>query len=111
MRYRKLGQHGPEISVVGFGSWAIGGGMWGGKRDDDAQRALARAIDHGVTFVDTALVYGDGHSEKLVGELVRKHKGKVHVATKVPPKTRQWPIPPGSPVQDNFGKEWILRCV
>ena len=110
MRYRKLGKHGPEISVVGFGAWAIGGGMWGGRRDEDARSALARAFDHGVNFVDTALVYGDGHSEKLVGEFAREHKDKLHIATKVPPKSYQWPARPGSPLRDFFPAAWITEC-
>ena len=72
MRYRKLGKNGPEVSEVGFGAWAIGGGMWGGRRDDDARAALDRAFERGVNFVDTALVYGDGHSERLVGEFAAR---------------------------------------
>ena len=69
MRYRKLGKSGPEVSEVSYGAWAIGGGMWGGPRDDDSRASLERAFDHGVNFVDTALVYGDGHSERLVGRV------------------------------------------
>jgi aryl-alcohol dehydrogenase-like predicted oxidoreductase len=110
MRTRKLGKNGPEISVIGFGAWAIGGAMWGGKRDDDARSALERAFAHGVNFVDTALVYGDGHSERLVGEFARAHAGKVHVATKVPPKSYQWPAPPGAPLRDFFPRDWIIQC-
>lgn len=110
MRYRKLGKNGPEVSVVGFGSWAIGGAMWGGKRDDDARAALERAFERGVNFVDTALVYGDGHSERLVGEFARAHAGKVYVATKVPPKSYQWPARPGSPLRDFFPARWIVEC-
>ena len=109
MRTRVLGRTGLTVSEVGFGSWAIGGGMWGGKRDDDARRALARAVDHGVTLIDTALVYGGGHSEKLVGEALRANKG-LAVATKVPPKASEWPVRPGAKLSDNFPADWILRC-
>ena len=110
MRYRKLGSNGPEISVVGFGAWAIGGAMWGGKRDDDARAALERAFEHGVNFVDSALVYGDGHSERLVGQFARAHAGKVHVATKVPPKNYNWPARPATPLRDCFPASWIIEC-
>ncbi len=110
MRYRKLGKNGPEVSEVGFGAWAIGGGMWGGRRDDDARRSLERAFERGVNFFDTALVYGDGHSERLVGELAKKHADKVYVATKVPPKAYNWPAPRDASLRDNFPAAWIVEC-
>jgi aryl-alcohol dehydrogenase-like predicted oxidoreductase len=108
MRYRKLGKNGPEISEIGFGAWAIGGGMWGGRRDQDARASLERAFERGVNFYDTALVYGDGHSERLVGEFARAHADKVYVATKVPPKAFNWPAPRNAPVADNFPGDWIV---
>jgi aryl-alcohol dehydrogenase-like predicted oxidoreductase len=110
MRYRKLGKSGLEVSEVSYGAWAIGGGMWGGPRDDDSRASLERAFDHGVTLVDTALVYGDGHSERLVGEFARAHAGKVHVATKVPPKAYNWPAPRDAALRDNFPASWIVEC-
>jgi len=110
MRYRKLGKTGPEVSEISFGSWAIGGAMWGGKRDDDARLSLARAFERGVTLYDTALVYGDGHSERLVGEFARAHRDQVYVATKVPPKAYNWPAPPDAPLRDNFPADWIISC-
>lgn len=109
MRYRKLGRKGPEVSEIGFGAWAIGGGMWGGRRDEDARAALDRAFERGVNFVDTALVYGDGHSERLVGEFARAHRGRVFVATKVPPKAYNWPARPNAPLADNFPSDWVIR--
>src|SRR4051794_21506825 len=109
MRYRKLGKTGPEVSEVGFGAWAIGGAMWGGKRDEDSRVSLERAFERGVNFYDTALVYGDGHSERLIGEFVRAHAGKVYVATKVPPKAYNWPAPPDAPLRDNFPAAWIIE--
>src|SRR5581483_6482075 len=110
MRYRKLSKDGPEISEVGYGAWAIGGGMWGGRRDDDARAALERAFERGVNFIDTALVYGDGHSERLVGEVARAHAGKLYVATKVPPKAYTWPAPRDAALGDNFPASWITEC-
>jgi aryl-alcohol dehydrogenase-like predicted oxidoreductase len=110
MKTRTLGRSGIEVSEIGFGAWAIGGGMWGGARDEDARQSLARAYDRGVRFVDTALVYGDGHSERLVGEFARAHAGKVYVATKVPPKAYNWPALPDAPHADNFPAAWIIEC-
>ena len=110
MRYRKLGKNGPQVSEVSYGAWAIGGGMWGGPRDDDARASLERAFEHGVNLVDTALVYGDGHSERLVGEFARAHRDKVYIATKVPPKSYTWPARPGAALRDSFPGPWIIEC-
>lgn len=113
MRYRELGRTGLSISEVSFGAWAIGGGMWGGRRDDDARRALRRALDRGVNFIDTALVYGEGHSERLVGEAVRERQSgqtPLHVATKVPGKARQWPAPPTAKLSEFFPRKWVVEC-
>lgn len=110
MRYRKLGKSGLQVSEVSYGAWAIGGGMWGGPRDDDSRASLERAFARGVDFVDTALVYGDGHSERLVGEFARAHRDQVRVATKVPPKSYQWPAQPGAALADHFPESWIIEC-
>jgi aryl-alcohol dehydrogenase-like predicted oxidoreductase len=70
------------VSSIGFGAWAIGGDAWGGADDAESMRALHRAVDLGVNFVDTADVYGDGHSERLVARLRRERREEVVVATK-----------------------------
>jgi aryl-alcohol dehydrogenase-like predicted oxidoreductase len=85
MQFRRLGRDGPEISVVGVGAWAIGGPWqfgWGPQDDDESIAALHRAFDSGVSWVDTAAVYGLGHSEEVVGQVVREHGGEVLVFTK-----------------------------
>jgi aryl-alcohol dehydrogenase-like predicted oxidoreductase len=85
MRFRRLGSDGPEISVVGVGAWAIGGPWrfgWGPQDDDESLAALHKAFDAGVNWVDTAAVYGLGHSEEVVGQAVREHGGEVLVFTK-----------------------------
>jgi aryl-alcohol dehydrogenase-like predicted oxidoreductase len=109
MRTRTLGRTGLELSEIGSGAWAIGGGMWGGRRDADAEATLERARELGCNFIDTALVYGEGHSERLVGAFVRRHP-EILVATKVPPKNRQWPARPGISAGDAFPKGWITEC-
>jgi aryl-alcohol dehydrogenase-like predicted oxidoreductase len=82
MEYRSLGTTGWKVSEIGFGAWAIGGDVWGRTDDAESMRALHRAIDLGVNFVDTADVYGDGHSERLVGRLRKERKEAIVVATK-----------------------------
>src|SRR5579864_2384681 len=71
MRQRMVGRTGRMVSEVGFGSWGIGGGQWTAIPDRDALDALTAALDLGVTFIDTADVYGDGRSEKLIAQALR----------------------------------------
>lgn len=110
MRYRKLGRTGFEVSELGYGAWGIGGKQWQGGTDDESMDALRRAIELGVNFIDTALAYGEGHSEKLVGSVVRETPGKIFVATKVPPKNQIWPARPGIGIKDVFPYDYILDC-
>jgi aryl-alcohol dehydrogenase-like predicted oxidoreductase len=81
MKYRSLGRTGWKVSEVGFGAWAIGAD-WGAVDDQDSIAALERAIDSGVNFIDTADVYGDGRSERLVREVRRRRREPLYVATK-----------------------------
>jgi aryl-alcohol dehydrogenase-like predicted oxidoreductase len=110
MNYRQLGQTGLDVSEIGYGAWGIGQTQWIGADDEESLRALERAIDLGLTFIDTALAYGQGHSEQLVGQVVRARSETVRVATKVPPKNRTWPAPSGIHVDEAFPGEWIRRC-
>ncbi len=82
MNYREFGRTGWRISEISFGAWAIGGDAWGGADDDESIRALHRALDLGVNFIDTADVYGDGRSERLVGQVRRARTEEIVVATK-----------------------------
>jgi aryl-alcohol dehydrogenase-like predicted oxidoreductase len=107
MEHRSLGRSGVQVTGIGFGAWAIGGNMWGGTRDDDSRAALRRARERGVTLIDTALEYGDGHSEELVGQVLREGWPGAVVATKVPPKAMQWPAPRGAALEDFFPAGWI----
>jgi len=110
MQYRKLGRTNFLVSEIGHGAWGIGGKQWLGGNDDESVKALRRAIELGVNLIDTALAYGDGHSETLVGQVVRDTPKKVYVATKVPPKNRIWPADPGTPISEVFPYEYIMRC-
>lgn len=83
MEYRTLGNSDLKVSVVGLGTWAIGGDFWGTVDDKESIRSIQAAIDAGVTLVDTAPAYGGGHSEEVVGQAIRGRRDKVVVATKV----------------------------
>ncbi len=109
MRYRTLGKTGLKISEIGFGCWEIGGGKW--VADDRASaEALKAALDCGINFFDTALRYGEGHSEQLVGRFAAENPDKgIIIATKVPPKDLKWPAADGN--ADNvFPKEHVIEC-
>lgn len=95
---------------LGYGAWGIGKFMWLGAEDDESLRALARAFELGVDFVDTALGYGEGHSERLVGEAVRAAGGGIRVATKIPPKNYEWPARAGVPADAAFPAKWVVKC-
>jgi aryl-alcohol dehydrogenase-like predicted oxidoreductase len=110
MNYRSLGRTGLSVSALGYGAWGIGKAMWVGADDRESMRSLRRAIELGVNFIDTALVYGDGHSEELVGRAVREAGTTVHVASKIPPKNYQWPAREGVAAGDAYPADWVVEC-
>jgi aryl-alcohol dehydrogenase-like predicted oxidoreductase len=110
MNYRELGKTGLKVSEIGYGAWGIGKTMWIGASDSDSLRALNRAVDLGLNFIDTALGYGDGHSEKLVGRIVRERSETIYVATKIPPKNEDWPAQAGVPVAETFPADHVIAC-
>jgi aryl-alcohol dehydrogenase-like predicted oxidoreductase len=106
MQYRTFGRTGWRVSEIGYGMWGMGG--WTGSDDDESRRSLDRAVELGCTFFDTAWAYGDGKSERLLGELRRRHPDKrLYVATKIPPKNRRWPARDEYPLDDVFPPEYI----
>jgi aryl-alcohol dehydrogenase-like predicted oxidoreductase len=110
VHFRKLGKTGLEVSEVGYGAWGIGKTQWLGAEDEESLRALRRAIDLGLNFIDTALAYGEGHSERLVGQVVKERDETVYVATKIPPKNRIWPAPEGLHPDETFPGEYVREC-
>ena len=110
MNQRKLGRTGLQVSEIGYGAWGIGKTMWLGADDDESLSALNRAIDLGVTLIDTALGYGNGHSEQLVGQVVRERSEDIVVATKIPPKNMTWPAPDGIDPEEAFPADWVRSC-
>jgi aryl-alcohol dehydrogenase-like predicted oxidoreductase len=110
MHLRKLGRTNFEVSELGYGAWGIGGKQWLGSGDNQAKAALQAAIESGINFFDTALAYGDGHSEQLVGALKRETSHEIHVATKIPPKNQLWPARPGIGIDQVFPADYIVKC-
>src|SRR5436305_7585155 len=100
MLYRKLGRTNYEVSEIGYGAWGISGKQWIGASDDGSLKALQMAVDRGVNFFDTALAYGDGHSERLLARVFEHPTHPVYIATKVPPMNLLWPARPGIGIED-----------
>jgi aryl-alcohol dehydrogenase-like predicted oxidoreductase len=118
MRYRKFGRTGWNVSEIGYGMWGMAG--WTGSDDTESLAALQRAVDLGCNFFDTAWAYGSGHSEELLGKILRANKNnsaaggpdkKLYVATKIPPKNRRWPSRPEYSLDDSYPPDYIFEYV
>jgi aryl-alcohol dehydrogenase-like predicted oxidoreductase len=106
MEYRTFGRLGWRVSEVGYGMWGMAG--WTGSDDEQSRESLEEAVARGCNFFDTAWAYGAGHSERLLGALVRGHpERKLYAATKVPPKNRTWPSRRGFELEDVFPPDYI----
>jgi aryl-alcohol dehydrogenase-like predicted oxidoreductase len=115
MRYRTFGRTGWDVSEIGYGMWGMGG--WTGSDDEESLRSLERAAALGCNFFDTAWVYGDGRSERLLGQLLRgigagrraasAERPPVYVATKIPPKNWKWPARPEYRVAETYPPDHI----
>ncbi len=110
MRYRRLGRTGLNVSEIGYGAWGIGKALWVGAEDETSLHALKQARDLGVNFYDTALAYGNGHSEKLIAKAFGRSP-EVIIASKVPPKNLIWPARRGTPLDKVFPKRYVLACL
>jgi aryl-alcohol dehydrogenase-like predicted oxidoreductase len=107
MDFRSFRALGP-VSEVGFGLWGMGG--WTGSNDEESVAALERAVALGCTFFDTALAYGQGKSEQLLGRVLAHHRDKtLIVATKIPPGNLKWPALPEYVLEDVFSRDHIRR--
>ena len=106
MRYRTFGRLGWQVSDIGYGMWGMGG--WTGSDDEQSLASLDRAVERGCNFFDTAFAYGDGHSETLLGQTLKRHSDKrLYIATKVPPMNRKWPGRATTPISEVFPYEYI----
>ena len=110
MKYRKFGSKGPEISEIGFGAWAIGG-SWGEQSDKDSLEALDIALGKGVNFIDTAAGYGNGRSERIIGEFLKNRAEKVYVCTKTPPAPGKWPPSPYCRIEERYSEKYLRENV
>ena len=110
MKTRRFGRLGWDISEVGYGAWAIGG--WWGKQDDqDSIAALHKYLDLGGNFIDTAQHYGNGRSERIIGEVLKQRKERIYVATKLIPKNERWSPPSWTPFTKTFPSDHIVEGV
>jgi aryl-alcohol dehydrogenase-like predicted oxidoreductase len=108
MRYRTFGRTGWPVSEIGYGMWGMGG--WSGSNDEESLSALGRAIALGCTFFDTAWAYGQGHSERLLGEARRRYPhAPMRLATKVPPMNMRWPARAADPASDTYPADHIRK--
>jgi aryl-alcohol dehydrogenase-like predicted oxidoreductase len=110
MRYRELGSTGKTVSEIGFGAWGIGKSEWVGASDEQSLATLKAARDAGITLFDTALAYGDGHSEQLISQAFGKSHDVV-IASKVPPKNYIWPAQKGTPLSEVFPREHVVKSL
>jgi aryl-alcohol dehydrogenase-like predicted oxidoreductase len=110
MKYRRFGRTGWDVSEIGYGMWGMAG--WSGSDDAESLASLDRAVELGCNFFDTAFAYGDGHSEQLLGKVLRKHREKkLYAATKIPPKNRKWPSRREFKLDDCFPPDYIAEFV
>jgi len=106
MKFRKFGKSALEVSEIGFGAWAIGG-SWGKQSDKDSLKGLETALDNGVNFIDTAAGYGNGKSEKIIGEFLKSRSETVYVCTKTPPAPGKWPPSPYCKIEERYSEKYI----
>ncbi|MGE5682432.1 MAG: aldo/keto reductase [Bacillota bacterium] len=109
MIYKNILRTGEMISMIGFGCWGIGKSMWIGAEDYESKKTLLRAAREGINLFDTALVYGNGHSEELVGEAEKESRNLFFIATKVPSMKYEWPASDNSSIEDSFPYDHIIK--
>lgn len=110
MNYRRFGKTNWQVSEIGYGMWGMAG--WTGSDDDESMRSLQRSVELGCNFFDTAWGYGEGHSEHLLGQLIKNNPDKeLYTATKIPPKNFIWPSQREFSLDDCFPPDHIEKYV
>ncbi|MCU0417718.1 MAG: aldo/keto reductase [Cytophagaceae bacterium] len=108
MKYRRFGRTGWQVSEIGYGMWGASG--WKGSADEQSEKSLDLAVELGVNFFDTAWGYGEGHSEQLLGKLLKRHPSlKLYAASKIPPKNFKWPSKPHYSIETCFPYDHIVE--
>ncbi len=110
VKKRRLGRTAFDVSEIGFGAWAIGG-SWGAQQDSDSLAALEAALDRGVTFIDTAAGYGNGRSERLIGQVLKRRPQRIVVATKTPPTAGPWPPSPYCKAEERYPEKYLRESI
>ena len=106
MNYRRFGRLGWQVAEVGFGTWGMGG--WSGSDDERSRAALRRGLESGCNFLDTALAYGNGRSERLIRDVLADWSGaRPIIATKIPPKNGRWPARPSYPLDVAYPPDYV----
>ena len=108
MQYKPFAKSEVQVSRLGFGGWGIGKTLWIGAEDSESKKALHKAIECGINFFDSALVYGMGHSEKLIAEAERETGKELFITSKIPSKRFEWPARDESTLKESFPKEQII---
>ncbi|MCY4204283.1 MAG: aldo/keto reductase [Bacteroidetes bacterium] len=110
MNTRILGRTGFTVSEIGYGMWGMSG--WKDSEDTESRHSMQRAVDLDCTFFDTAWAYGDGHSESLLGELIRNNPDKrLYTASKIPPQNRSWPSLREHTLDDCYPPEYVEKYI
>jgi len=110
VQYRTFGRSGWQVSEIGYGMWGMGG--WTGSDDEESLSSLDLAIELGCNFFDTAWAYGEGHSERLLGQTIKKHSDKkLYAASKIPPKNRTWSARDHFKLDEVFPSDYIIEYV
>ncbi|HEY9004689.1 aldo/keto reductase [Ohtaekwangia sp.] len=108
MQYRRFGRTNWNVSEIGYGMWGLAG--WTGSDKQEVDQSLARSIELGCTFFDTAWGYGAGKSEQILGDVIKQHPGKrLYAATKIPPKNFKWPSKPEYTLEECFPASHIIE--
>lgn len=110
MKYRQFGRTEIHVSEIGFGAWAIGG-SWGDQNESDSIDALHAALDEGVNFIDTAQGYGEGKSERIIGQVLKERKEQIYVATKTPPAPGHWPPSPYCNMNERYSENYLRKNI
>lgn len=109
MEYKPFAKSDTMVSRLGYGAWGIGKTMWIGADDNESKKSLHTAVEKGVNVFDSALVYGMGHSERLIAEVEREAGKQLFITSKIPSKKFEWPAKDTSSLADSFPKDHIIR--
>lgn len=108
MKYNTFGKTNLEVSEIGFGGWQVSGD-WGALPDKPSD-VITTAVDSGINLFDSAYVYGDGESERVLGQALKSVRDKVIITSKIPPKNFKWDVKAHHRVSDYFDKQWIIKA-